>query len=348
MTLPAQAQNILAPPAKAAIFLVATVRPGAEGDVRALLGDVAGLNRAVGFRDPEGELSCVVGIGADLWGRLFDLAPPAGLHPLPVFAGGVHTAVSTPGDLLFHLRARRFDLCFELAGHLMNRLDGRVDVVDEVHGFRFFDERDLLGFVDGTENPRGADAVAAVCIGDEDPAFVGGSYVVVQKYLHDLDAWNALPIEEQEKVFGRRKLDDIEFPDEAKPANSHLVLNTITDPDGTERKIVRDNMPFGAVGTKEFGTYYIAYAADPDVIEQMLRNMFIGNPPGTYDRVLDFSTAVTGNLFFVPTADFLEDPPGGPARSAAETAAPPTPTASIEPSPADGSLGIGSLRGSAS
>ena len=336
MTLPAQAQNLLAPPAKAAIFLVVTVRPGAEAEVLDLLADVAGLNRAVGFRDPEGELSCVVGIGAELWDRLYDLPRPAGLHPFAVLVGAVHTAVSTPGDLLFHLRARRLDLCFELASQLMNRLVGHADVVDEVHGFRFFDERDLLGFVDGTENPRGAAAVAAVCIGDEDPAFAGGSYVIVQKYLHDLDAWNALSVEEQERAIGRHKLTDIEFPDAAKPSNSHLTLNKVVDQDGTERKIVRDNMPFGAVGAREFGTYYIGYAATPDVIEQMLHNMFIGEPPGNHDRILDFSTAVTGTLFFVPTADFLESPPTALGEPSTMTGG-----EALRP---DGSLAIGTLR----
>lgn len=342
MTLPVQAQNVLAPPAMAAIFLVATVRAGAEDAARELLGDVAGLTRAVGFREPEGELSCVVGIGADAWDRLYDLPRPAGLHPFPVFAGAVHTAVSTPGDLLFHLRARRLDLCFELGSQLMNRLAGRADVVDEAHGFRFFDERDMLGFVDGTENPRGAAAAAAVFIGNEDPAFAGGSYVVVQKYLHDLDAWNALTVEEQERAFGRHKLTDIEFPDPAKPSNSHLTLNKITDQDGTERKIVRDNMPFGEIGTREFGTYYIGYAASPDVLEQMLHNMFIGKPPGNHDRVLDFSTAVTGGLFFVPTADFLDDSTAlGSAANTASTAS--TTKTSAEPARPDGSPGIGSL-----
>ncbi len=344
MTLPAQAQNILAPPAKAAIFLVVTVRAGAEDDVLALLGDVEGLTRAVGFREPEELLSCVVGIGAQLWDRLYDIPRPAGLHPLPVFAGALHAAVSTPGDLLFHLRARRFDLCFELAGQLMDRLTGHADVVDEVHGFRYFDERDLLGFVDGTENPDGAAAAAAVFVGDEDPAFTGSSYVVVQKYLHDLDAWNALPVQEQERVIGRRKLSDIELPDEVKPANSHVALNTIVDADGNERQIVRDNLPFGAVGAREFGTYFIGYAATPEVIEEMLRHMFIGDPPGNYDRILDFSTTVTGSLFFVPTTDFLADPsvrPGVGDRSDQAAAA-----AGEGRRRADGSLGIGSLRGS--
>lgn len=342
---PAHTQTVLEPPAMAAIFLVVTVRPGAEDDIRDVFADVAGLTRAVGFRVPEEELSCVVGIGSELWDRLYAGAPrPRGLHPFRALTGATHTAVATPGDVLFHLRARRTDLCFELANQLMTRLAGRVDVVDEVHGFRYFDERDLLGFVDGTENPDGAEAAAAVYIGGEDPVFAGGSYVIVQKYLHDLDGWNALSVEEQERAFGRHKLSDIEFPDDEKPPNSHLVLNTIVDPDGTQRQIMRDNMPFGRLGTREFGTYFIGYAATPDVIEQMLSNMFIGDPPGNHDRILDFSTAVTGNLFFVPTADFLEDPPS--STDAAASAPPEAPIApsTEDPPHADGSLAIGSLR----
>ena len=141
----------------------------------------------------------------------------------------------TPGDLLFHIRAHRLDLCFELAQRLTGRLRGLADVVDEVHGFRSFDERDLLGFVDGTENPEGAAAPAAVLVGDEDSAFAGGSYVVVQKYLHDLDGWDALPVEEQERAIGRTKLSDIELADDVKPANSHVALTTIEDDEGNEQ-----------------------------------------------------------------------------------------------------------------
>jgi putative iron-dependent peroxidase len=354
MTGAGQPQDVLAPPAKAAMFLVITVRAGAEDEVRDVLADVSGLTRAVGFRSPEDGLSCVVGIGAELWDRLYGPPRPVGLHPFRELVGAVHTAVSTPGDLLIHLRATRLDLCFELARQLMIRLAGRADVADEVHGFRYFDERDLLGFVDGTESPSGAAAVAAVRVGDEDPAFAGGSYVVVQKYLHDLDAWNALPVEEQERAIGRHKLSDIEIPDAAKAPNSHVALNTINDADGTQRQIVRDNMPFGRIGAAEFGTYFIGYAAHPDVIEQMLRNMFIGDPPGNHDRILDFSTAVTGGLFFVPTQDFLDDPP---ARVVASTMASTPPVSTVDntavdstsatthgPTPTRGSLNIGSLR----
>jgi putative iron-dependent peroxidase len=325
----AEPQAVLTPPTEAAIFLVLVVDPGQEDEVRDLLADVGGLRRSVGFRIPEGGLTCVAGIGSRLWDRLFDGPRPAGLHPFPGFAGAVHTAVATPGDLLFHIRARRLDLCFELAERLMNRLNGRAQVVDEVHGFRSFDERDLLGFVDGTENPEGAAALAAVAIGAEDPQFAGGSYVVVQKYLHDLETWDALPVEEQERVIGREKLSDVELPDDVKPADSHVALTTIVDDEGEEHQIVRFNMPFGRVGAREFGTYFIGYARGPEVLEEMLTNMFVGKPPGNHDRILDFSTAVTGNLFFVPSLDFLDDPPA--------------PQATVETSQ-DGSLGIGGLR----
>lgn len=334
-------QHVLAPPAKAAIFLVLTVRAGAEDDVRDVLADLAGLTRSVAFRAPEDKLTCVAGIGAELWDRLYELPRPAGLHPFQPLSGGTHSAPATPGDLLFHLRALRLDLCFELALQLMNALAGAVDVADEVHGFRYWDERDLLGFVDGTESPDGLAAEEAVWIGEEDPAYAGGSYVLVQKYLHDLDSWNTLPTEEQERVIGRTKLSDIELSDDAKPSNSHVALNTINDADGNQRQIVRDNMPFGRVGAGEFGTYFIGYAADPDAIEQMLRNMFLGNPLGNYDRILDFSTAVTGGLFFVPTADFLDDPPTGSAEPADVAIDPVTLSG---PAHADGSLGIGSLK----
>jgi putative iron-dependent peroxidase len=333
-------QAVLTPLTEAAIFLALTVNQGAEDDVRDLLADVSGLKRSVGFRIPEGELTCVVGLGSGLWDRLFGEPRPAGLHPFPGFAGARHVAPATSGDLLFHIRAHRLDLCFELAQRLAARLRGSASFVDEVHGFRSFDERDLLGFVDGTENPEGPAAAAAVTIGEEDPGFAGGSYVVVQKYVHDLEAWDALPVEQQERAIGREKLNDIELPDDAKPANSHVALNTIVDPGGEERQIFRLNMPFGQVGTGQFGTYFIGYARTPDVIEQMLTNMFIGNPPGNYDRILDFSTALTGNLFFVPNAEFLDDPPDRATVSDAESQ-----DAGRDDAATDESLAIGSLRG---
>jgi putative iron-dependent peroxidase len=300
-------QAVLSPLTDAAIFLVATVHSGGEPAVRDLLEDLSAVQRSVGFRLPAAQLSCVTGIGSDLWNRLFTGPRPAGLHRFRQWTGPRHTAPATPGDLLFHLRAGQVDVCFEMAAKIAERLRGVTDIVDEVRGFKYFDERDLLGFVDGTENPAGEALRRAVLVGDEDPDFAGGSYVMVQKYVHDIAGWNALKIEDQEAVIGRTKLDNIETL--RKPTNSHVALNTVEDPDGNELKILRDNMPFGSIASGEFGTYYIAYAATPDVPELMLRRMFLGDPYGNYDRILDFSTAVTGSLFFAPTGDFLDDLP---------------------------------------
>ena len=333
-----QPQPVLAPLTPAAIFLVATIDDGGEAVVHDALPDLAGLVRAIGFRDPSKHLSLVTSIGSEAWDRLFAGPRPAELHPFIELHGGRHHAPSTPGDLLFHIRAEVLDVCFELAGRIAKAMAGAITIVDEVHGFKFFDNRDLLGFVDGTENPGGQVALAASQIGEEDPDFTGGCYVHVQKYVHDMGSWESLSVEEQERVVGRTKLDDIELDDDVKPANSHVALNVISDADGNELKIVRANMPFGEVGKGEYGTYYIGYSRTPAVTEKMLENMFIGSPPGNTDRILDFSTALTGGLFFTPVADFLDDPPPLPGAE--------TPAAQSAPAPThDGSLAIGSLKG---
>jgi putative iron-dependent peroxidase len=344
------AQGVAAPLSRAAIFLVVTLNPGNDSRtiLRSFCGDLAALLRAVEFRDIEAGLSCIMGIGSEAWDRLFGPPRPAKLHPFrEIRAGGRH-AVSTAGDVLFHIRAKRTDLCFELATQIMARIGEAVTPVDEVHGFRYFDDRDLIGFVDGTENPRGQAAVEAVLVGAEDAAFSRGSYVIVQKYLHDLVGWNALSTEAQERIIGRKKLSDIELDDSIKPSSAHSALTTIVE-DGKEIKILRDNMPFGRASQGEFGTYFIGYSRSPSTIEQMLENMFVGRPAGNYDRLLDFSRAVTGNLFFVPSATFLE----ALAEDTPVVTEPPATATGIEsppsaPSENAGSLGIGSLKGEVS
>lgn len=332
-----QPQAVTAPLTRSAIFLVLAINPGSDAEiaVKSLCADLAGLLRSVGVRELESGLTCIMGIGSDAWDRLFGAARPAELHPFrEIRADGRH-AVATPGDLLLHIRAQRMDLCFELATQIMTRLTGAVSPIDEVHGFGYFDSRDLIGFVDGTENPGGQAAVEATLVGDEDPAFAGGSYVIVQKYLHDMAGWNALPTEAQERIIGRTKLSDIELDDAVKPSCAHNAL-TVIEEDGREIKILRHNMSFGQVGQGDYGTYFIGYSRSPRTTEQMLENMFIGRPPGNYDRLLDFSRAVTGSLFFVPSATFLEnvtaDEPSVAAIAANQSAD-------------EHSLGIGSLRG---
>ncbi len=340
-------QAVVVPLTRDTIFLVVTVNPDAESlaSVRALCGELPKLLRAVGFREPAGNLSGVLGFGSEVWDRLFGSPRPGELHPFREIRAGSRHAVATPGDLLFHIRAEREDLCFELAAQIMMKLGNAVSPIDEVHGFRYFDARDLLGFVDGTENPVNQAAIDAALIGSEDPAFAGGSYVIVQKYLHDMAGWNALPTETQERIIGRTKLSDVELDDSIRPTCAHNALTTIVE-NGQEVKILRENMAFGQPGHSEFGTYFIGYSRSPRTTEQMMENMFVGRPPGNYDRILDFSRAVTGTLFFVPSQSFLDavtpDPPTAAITTAAATE---TDSSTVAPRPSDGSLGIGSLKG---
>ena len=338
-------QNVVAPLTRAAIFLVVCIRqePDAYALLRSFCADLSGIIRAVEFRDIEAALTCVAGFGSDAWDKLFGSPRPAELHPFREIRSGGRHAVSTPGDILFHIRARRMDLCFELATQIMDSIGDAASIADEVHGFRYFDDRDVIGFVDGTENPRGEAAREAAIIGGEDPAFAGGSYVLVQKYLHNMKAWNGLSIEAQEHIIGRRKLSDIELSDAEKPASAHNAL-TVIEENGKEVKILRDNMPFGRPGHGEFGTYFIGYCRTPRITETMLQNMFVGRPPGNYDRLLDFSRAVTGSLFFVPSATFLDNI-GGEAPNSTEIVASHTSGPPPASSTDDASLKIGSLKG---
>ncbi|MBW8764036.1 MAG: Dyp-type peroxidase [Microbacterium sp.] len=303
--VPIAPQQVDAPLTRSAIFLVLTVDETRFDDVRATVAGIEDIVKSVGFRDLDARLSCTVGVGSRIWRGLTGHPLPAELHSFPEVSGGAHTAVSTPGDLLFHIRAERPDLCFELERLILEQLGTAVTVDDEVSGFRYFDARDLLGFVDGSANPVGPDLPEATLVGAEDSAFAGGSYVVVQKYLHDLDAWQSLTTEQQEAVIGRRKADNIELDDAAVGTQqAHKTLATITDESG-EHDILRDNMPFGRPGAGEFGTYFIGYSRRLWVIERMLQRMFIGDPPGLHDRILDFSVAHTGTTFFAPSATFL-------------------------------------------
>jgi len=306
--VPIDAQSIDAPLSLAAVFLVVSVAGDAAAlaKVCSVLGGLDDLVKTVGFRDLSGRLSCIAGIGSDLWDRLQSGKRPKELKPFAPIKGAVHSAPSTPGDLLFHIRAERTDLCFEFERILLDSLGAGVTVVDEVSGFRYFDARDLLGFVDGTANPNGLDLPSSSLVGAEDADFIGGSYVVVQKYLHDLGAWGRISTQQQEAIIGRTKIDNIEIDDDDAPRKSHKSLATIVDPDGTEHDILRDNMPFGRPGHQEFGTYFIGYSRYLWVIEKMLQRMYVGDPPGAYDRLLDFSTPHTGTTFFAPARPTLQ------------------------------------------
>ncbi|MEA9411769.1 Dyp-type peroxidase [Flavobacterium sp. PL02] len=305
-----QSQNVTDYPNNNTIFMVWSfkdqidIKPAFEK----LCSLVSNLNNSYTIRIPNGRSSCVMGVGHDAWIRLGLPTPlPKELVNFEPIIGDKHTAKATDGDLHFHLRAQNVAICFDMAMAITNVLESVAECQEEVHGFRYWDGRSIIGFVDGTENPIGDERQFFAVVGDEDSAYKGGSYLFVQKYFHNMKNWENLSTEDQEKVIGRSKMNDIEMADDVKPTNSHSALTAITDEEGNELKIVRDNMPFGNPFKGEVGTYFISYASKFGTTRKMLENMFIGNPPGNYDRILDFSTAETGTLFFVPTLDLLDD-----------------------------------------
>lgn len=266
------------------------------------------LIRSLNHRFPDAGFSAVMGFGSNAWDMLFPNQPkPKELMPFEAIIGKKYTAVATPGDLFFHIRATTQDICYELASIIHFRLKHTTYFIDETHSFRYFDGRSILGFVDGTENPEAILSDQYAVIGNEDQFFKGGSYAFVQKYLHDMDTWNALSDEEQEKVIGRKKYSDLELDEATKPSTAHNAVSKAYDQDGNELKIVRANMPFAYPAKNEYGTVFIGYARSFSTIKQMLQNMFVGNDKLVMDSLLDYSSPITGTLFFIPTLDFLDD-----------------------------------------
>jgi porphyrinogen peroxidase len=301
-----KSQNVLDYHGNNAIFMVWNFKRNLEfkDTFKRICKLVINLNNSTNVRFPDSGASCVMGIGYNAWLDLHLPVPiPKELENFVPIVGEKHTAVGSKGDLHFHIRGNDNSACYDMAHVVSDVLEPVAIGIEEIHSFRYWDGRSILGFVDGTENPQGQERAFFGLVGDDDPVYKGGSYLFVQKYIHDLSAFEELSVEEQEKVFGRYKSNDIEMPDNIKPSNSHIALANV----GDESKIIRDNMPFGNISTNEMGTYFIAYASTFSTVKKMLNNMFIGSPKGNYDRLLDFSTPKTGTLFFVPTFDMLDD-----------------------------------------
>ena len=255
---------------------------------------------SMNIRYPDSGLAVAFGFSRSAWDYLFpDAKRPAELEEFQPVVGPKYTAPATPADLFFHIRAKNSAVPVELMSQIMDRIGDGVTTVDETHGFRNFEGRAIIGFVDGTENPSALDTPDYAVIGDEDPDFINGSYAFAQKYLHDMKTWNALKTETQEQTIGRKKFNDVELEDDQKAPNAHNVVSKYED-DGIEHKIVRMNVPFANPAKDIFGTYFIGYARHWSVTKRMLEGMFSKS-----DRLLDFSTPVTGEVFFIPSLSLL-------------------------------------------
>ena len=291
--------GILPEPSASALFLVLRLRDRARGGARAAraASRVPALTAALAKRAPRDRLVSAVGIGPELWDVVSPAKRPKAFRSFPALEVGGRSAPATGGDLLLHTTARRADLCFELALRLRRELGDVAEAIEEVHGFRYLDARDLTGFIDGTENPKGRERAEAALIGREDPAFAGGSFVFTQRYVHDLARWERLAVREQEGAIGRRKRDSRELADRVKPATAHIA-RVVIEEDGRELEILRHSSPYGT--TSECGLFFIAYTRDLAIPEKMLRRMMGAADDGLHDRLMEFTRAVSGATFFAP------------------------------------------------
>ncbi len=225
---------------------------------------------------------------------------PSELVAFKPLGQGNTTAPATDVDVLIHCHSNRHDLHFYLMRKLMEVIASDVKVVDETYSYRYLDARDMTDFIDGTENPEGDERADVAIIPEGE--FAGGSYVMVQRFVHKLDAWHRMSVEQQEKVIGRTKPDSVELDD--VPVNSHVGRVDVKE-EGKGLKIVRHSLPYGTV-TGEHGLLFSAYCNNMHNIQTLLASMY-GEKDGTTDQLLRFTQAVTGAYFFAPSAEMLQD-----------------------------------------
>ena len=299
------AQDVFKDAGESVIFVMLSLKREDIEKEREIIADMAdrmeAIQRSMNIRVAPETVKLSFGFSNRAWEYLFPTAKkPKELEDFQGVNGEHHTAPATPADLFLHVRAGQAATSYLVVDQIMSFLRPVVDVVDETHGFHYLEGRAIIDFIDGTENPVGEEAKEWAIIGAEDPEFINGSYAFAQKYIHDLDAWRALPTEVQEKYVGRRKYSDLELSDEEKDPRAHNIISQ-DNRDGEEHKIVRMNVVFANPGEGVRGTYFIGYARHWDVTRQMLTNMFTKN-----DRLLEYSTAQKGQLFFIPSKETLD------------------------------------------
>lgn len=287
-----------------AVFLTLLLAPdeAAVAVARRVISSIPELGDEISSLAPEARLSSVIGIGPTAWDRLFATPRPEDLAPFQSFEDAGRSAPATPADLLLHVRSERQDLCFEMVRRVFEGFGTAVTLVEEIHGFRYMDSRDLTGFVDGTENPQGEARTTVALLDEAAGIFAGGSFVNVQRYIHDLDAWSKLSVAEQEPIIGRTKVDNIEFKSEQKPPTAHIKRVSLKE-DGVSLEMLRHSMPYGSAS--EYGLLFIAYTGRADTFSRMLEAMIVADAEGHYDHLMNFSRAVTGATFFAPPRDWL-------------------------------------------
>jgi len=304
MAQPQPQKGICAEPNLHALFLMFNVIDEDEQVIRVKLARILDLFTHFDEEHYEAMVSGVVAIGSNYWMELYPGLIPQELAPFPDMQCEDRSAPVAPCDLFIQIRADRADICYAIGIEIFALLKPHVELIEEVHGFRYLDGRDFTGFIDGTENPRGLRKLDVAIVGDDDPDFAGGSYIHVQRYQHNLTKWQLLPVSRQEAVIGRTKADNIEFSSEDKRAFAHTNRTSLKDGNGNSLQMLRQSMPYGDMTVQ--GLYFISCAKSPKAFTQMLRSMIFGDENGEYDKLLDYTTAETGAAFFAPSINFIK------------------------------------------
>ena len=300
------AQSVILPlPSDHARFIVLRLKDLTLPELKEKIEDLLDTRDRLITQHPNAEIKTAIAFGPELWAKLYAQSP-SGFKQLDPMQGAFEMPV-VPADVLIHIASQRSDICFTLSQAFFDGIQDKVEVLDERVCFRYFDGRDLTGFIDGTENPQFPDDRAETALLAEDAGiFADGSFVFAQRYIHDLDKWKRLKVDAQENVMGRSKLESIEMDDDVKPENAHIARVVIEDDKGEEMEILRHSLPYGD-GKGEQGLFFIAYTKNLAIIDNMLEHMFGTTGDGIHDRLLHFVTAVDGAYFFAPSEELLEE-----------------------------------------
>lgn len=299
--------GIIAEPSSDATFVLLNAIEGKEQTLREALRNAPALITAIQQQFPDSELHASIGFSAHSWERITLQEKPSELAPFPSFSGELLSVSDEAHDIVLHIRALRHDATHILSLKLFQSFADSVEISSQTNCFKYLDNRDFTGFVDGTENPQGKDRETVALVGEEDELNLGGSYLNYLKFTHDLPKWGTLDLKEQEDTYGRTKYDNEEYASEEKSVHAHTKRTSLKDENGKSLEILRHSMPFGDL--KEQGLVFASYSRTPSIFDRMLQSMIEGDEQGNVDHLMKYTNASVGSAFFVPSISFLKTLP---------------------------------------
>ncbi len=300
--------GVITDPSPFVEYLVFEIKDKNTEGLKKAISKVFDIEKSISSQDLQCDMSVAMGFSSNAWDIVFtDITKPKELHNFTELSNEDRKFPSTSGDIFFMIKSTRMDLNFQVAKYIKREFDAYAELIEDVQGYKYLDSRDMIDFVDGTENPEAQERLDSVLVQDDIDIHKGGSYLILQKYIDkdNLKPWDSKPVEYQEQVIGRTKTDNIEFSNEEKTPWAHTVKSPVRKPDGKQIKMFRQNRPFG--NAKEHGTMFVGFAASPNTIETSLKQMITADENGHYDRLLDFVEAKTGNIYFMPSSTLLND-----------------------------------------